>query len=49
MQELLDKLTTEANLTPAQAEQAIKIVKEFVVEKFPMLSNAVDQIFGKKN
>lgn len=48
MQELLDKLITEANLTPQQAEKSIQVVKDFVIEKFPMLSNAVDQIFGKK-
>jgi len=46
MQELIDKLKTEAGLTDEQAKQAIKTIKNFVVEKFPMLEGAVNNVFG---
>ncbi|NOT51875.1 MAG: hypothetical protein HOP10_11435 [Chitinophagaceae bacterium] len=46
MQELIDKLKTEAGLTDEQAKQAIATIKSFVVEKFPMLEGAVSSIFG---
>ncbi|MGF7230638.1 hypothetical protein, partial [Arachidicoccus sp.] len=48
MEELLKKLIEEAKLSNEQAEKSIEVVKDFVKEKFPMLGNAVDQIFGKK-
>lgn len=47
MQELIDKLKAEAGLTEEQAKQAITTVKNFVVEKFPMLEGAVNNIFGE--
>ncbi|ANI89489.1 hypothetical protein A9P82_09420 [Arachidicoccus ginsenosidimutans] len=48
MQELVNKLVEQANLSPEQAEKSVEVVIDFVKEKFPMLSGAVDQIFGKK-
>ncbi len=45
MNELIDRLTTEANITPEQAQKAIESIANFVKEKFPMLGGAVDQIF----
>jgi hypothetical protein len=45
MQELIDRLTAKAGITPEQAQQAIEAVKEFVKEKFPMLEGAVESIF----
>ncbi len=47
MQELIEKLKAEANLTDEQAQKAIETIKTFVVEKFPMLEGAVGNIFGK--
>ena len=47
MQELIDKLKTDAGLTDEQAKKAIMAVKEFVVEKFPMLEGAVGGLFGE--
>jgi hypothetical protein len=47
MQELVDKLKAEAGLTDEQAKQAILTVKNFVVEKFPMLEGAVGSMFGE--
>jgi hypothetical protein len=46
MQELIDKLKSEAGLTDEQAKKAIETVKNFVVEKFPMLEGAVGSLFG---
>ena len=46
MQELIDKLKSEAGLTEEQAKQAIETIKTFVVEKFPMLEGAIGGLFG---
>lgn len=46
MQELIEKLKTEAGLTEEQAKQAIDTIKKYVVEKFPMLEGAVNNVFG---
>lgn len=46
MQELIDKLKKEAGLTEEQARQAIETIKNFVVEKFPMLEGAIGNLFG---
>lgn len=46
MQELVEKLKAEAGLTDEQAHKAIATIKSFVVEKFPMLEGAVNNVFG---
>jgi hypothetical protein len=46
MQELIEKLKAEAGLTDEQAKQTIATIKSFVVEKFPMLEGAVNNVFG---
>lgn len=46
MQELIDRLKAEAGLTDEQARQAIASIKNYVIEKFPMLEGAVNNIFG---
>lgn len=46
MNELLEKLKAEANLTDEQAQKAIEAIKNYVVEKFPMLEGAVGNLFG---
>jgi len=46
MQELIEKLKSEAGLTDEQAKNAILCIKNFVVEKFPMLEGAVNNVFG---
>lgn len=48
MQELIDKLIKEAALTEVQAKQAVNVIAEYVKEKFPMISGAVDQIFPRQ-
>ena len=47
MQELIQKLQQEAGLSEEQAKQAIETMKNFVVEKFPMLESAVNKLFGE--
>ena len=49
MNELIEKLKAEANLTDEQAQKAIAAIAAFVKEKFPMLGGAVDNIFGGNN
>ena len=46
MQELIEKLKTDAGLTDEQAKKAIETIKTFVVDKFPMLEGAVGNLFG---
>lgn len=46
MNELIEKLKKEAGLTEEQAKKAIETIKNFVVEKFPMLEGAVSNLFG---
>ncbi|MEN9498119.1 MAG: hypothetical protein RL750_1018 [Bacteroidota bacterium] len=47
MQELIQKLQAEAGLTEEQAKQAIQTMKNFVIEKFPMLESAANKLFGE--
>ena len=45
MNEIIERLTQQAGLTPDQAQKAVETIADFVKEKFPMLGGAVDQIF----
>ncbi len=47
MQELIDRLKAQAGLSDDQAKKAIETIKNFVVEKFPMLEGAVGGLFGQ--
>ncbi len=47
MQELIEKLQSEAGLTEKQAWQAITIVKDFAKSKFPMFGGAIEKAFTK--
>ena len=47
MQELIEKLKSEAGLTDKQAWQAITIVKDFAKSKFPMFGGAIEKAFAK--
>lgn len=44
--ELKERLKTQAGLSDEQAQKVIETIKAFVVEKFPMLSGAVDNLLG---
>jgi hypothetical protein len=47
MQELIDRLKSDAGLTDEQAKKAVETIKNFVVEKFPMLEGMVGNLFGQ--
>lgn len=49
MDELIQKLVSEAGLTTEQAQKAITAISDFVKEKFPMLGGAVDNLFADSN
>lgn len=46
--ELVERLKTSANLSDEQAQKVLETLKNFVVEKYPMLSGAVNSMFGDK-
>ena len=46
--ELVEKLKAEANLSDEQANKVIETIKNFVVDKYPMLGGAVNSMFGGK-
>ena len=46
MQELIDKLKADAGLTEEQAKKVIATIKNYVIEKYPMLEGAVNNVFG---
>jgi hypothetical protein len=45
MNELISRITNDANISEEQAAIALQTVKEYIVEKFPMLAGAVDNLF----
>ncbi len=46
--ELSDRLKDEAGLSDEQVQKVLETIKDFVVEKYPMLQGAVGNIFGSK-
>ncbi len=46
MHDLIEKLKNDAGLTDEQAKKALETIKAYVVEKFPMLEGAVENLFG---
>ena len=48
MNDLVERLVTEANLTPEQAQKAVEVIANYVKEQFPMIGGAVDQIFKSR-
>lgn len=46
--ELVDRLKSQVGLSDDQASKVVDTIKNFVVEKYPMLQGAVSNIFGKK-
>lgn len=45
MNELVERITTAAGITPEQAQTAVETIADYVKEKFPMMAGAVDQLF----
>lgn len=46
--ELIEKLKSDAGLSDEQANKVIDTIKNFVVDKYPMLSGAVNNMFGNQ-
>ena len=46
--ELVERLKGQANLNDEQANKVLETIKDFIVEKYPMLQGAVGNIFGGK-
>jgi hypothetical protein len=47
MQELVQKLMSQAGLTETQAFAAVNIIKDFAKQKFPIFGGAIDKLFDK--
>ena len=45
---LVERLKNGANLSDEQAQKVIETIKQFVIEKYPMLSGAVNSMLGGK-
>jgi hypothetical protein len=45
MQELISLISAKAGINTEQATKALEAIKDFVIEKFPMMSGAVDNLF----
>lgn len=49
MQELIEKLQSQHNLSAEQSHGILETIKHFIQEKFPMLKGAVDNLFTNSN
>jgi hypothetical protein len=47
MQELIERLKSEAGLTEEQAMQAITVIKDYAKQKLPLFSGAIESMFSK--
>ena len=45
MEELINKISSNAGITTEQSLKALEAVKDYVKEKFPMMAGAVDKLF----
>ncbi|MCW3089156.1 MAG: hypothetical protein JWP81_225 [Ferruginibacter sp.] len=48
MHELITRLTEKAGISTEQATKALETIKDFVIEKFPMMAGAVDNLFASE-
>ena len=46
MNELIERIVKQTNITPEQAQQTITTIADYIKEKFPMIGGAVDNLFG---
>lgn len=46
--ELVERLKTGAGLSDEQAQKVLETIKEFIIEKYPMLQGAITNLLGKK-
>lgn len=45
MDELIQRLQKDHGLTPQQSKGVLNTIKDFIVEKFPMMGGAIDNFF----
>ncbi len=45
---MTERLKSDANLNDEQAQKVLETIKNFVVEKYPMMGGAVNSMFGSK-
>lgn len=45
--ELKERLQSNADLSEEQAQKVLETIKDFVLEKYPMLSGAVNNMLGE--
>ena len=45
MEELVNKIMTDAGISAEQSMKALEAVKDYVKDKFPMMAGAVDKLF----
>lgn len=45
MEELVNKIMSNAGITAEQSIKALEAVKDYVKEKFPMMAGAVEKLF----
>lgn len=45
--ELVERLKSQAGLTDEQAKKVLETLKDFIVEKYPMFSGAVNNMLGE--
>lgn len=45
MKELIEKLQREHNLSPEQSQAILGSISNYIKEKFPMVSGAIDNLF----
>ena len=48
MEDLIKAITEKAGITELQAQQALEAVKNYVVDKFPMMAGAVEGLFNSQ-
>lgn len=46
MDELTERLKSEAGLTDEQAKKSLETIRAYIIEKFPMLEGALDNLLG---
>lgn len=46
LNELTERLKTEAGLSDEQAKKVLDTIRNFIVEKYPMLQGAMDNVLG---
>lgn len=49
MNELIERLMSEANLSEEQAHKAVETIANYVKEQFPMIGGAVNQLFPSRD